>query len=255
MLDDQRLQRCSLDEFLTSADPSQPAGLAARVRSALNARLDSEASCKRMVQKLSRCGIATEADIQILASGIVERATARGANIALYAEVCIGLRGWCVEKSIGENPHKQFKSLLVTACQSCFESHLSSADPAGSLTEAKRRTAMLGSMRLLGCLIARGEVGARVLIAVAEELLAQRAFPLALESLVAFLAVAGGSLDRSGWNHYEALERIFREVQHLASDTGPEAPKPQTRRALAGLLDLRRGGWRDEDVKRILSRE
>lgn len=253
VLDGQRAERCELDEFLDSIDPDQSARLAAKIRAALTKRLDTGANCGRMVRKLSHCGILTEKDMGILVHGIVERATAWYTNIPAYVELCIAMRRWCTEKRIGESPQSTFNNLLLTACQTHFESHLKSVDALGSLSDAKRRTAVFGSMRFLGQLITQGEVDADVLIAVCEMLLAQHALPLAFESLVTFLAVAGGSVDRADWGHFPKLEQIFVEVERLAAGGGPEVLLPRTRRFLENLLRVRAGSWRDEDVTLILN--
>merc|ERR1711920_852657 len=147
-------------------------------------------------------------------------ASAQHHAIPIYAELCAVLRDWCAEKRVGDSPESTFKRILLNTCQSFYEQHIRPPQSLRRLSEAKRKTAMLGSMRLLSSLIVKGLVGGSVLIAVADELLAGPVVPGSLESLAAFLASAGGSFDRSNWSRHKALERVFKEIECLAYASG-----------------------------------
>merc|ERR1719401_956760 len=69
---------------------------------------------------------------------------------------------------------------------------------------------------------------------------ARRRCPVALESLAAFLTVAGASFDQAGYAHYAHLADIFKRIDLLTSD---KSVTPRERFLLRDVLDLRRAGW------------
>eukprot|EP00913_Durusdinium_trenchii_P035444 g33170.t1 len=113
------------------------------------------------------------------------------------------------------------------------------------------KTHMLGNIKLVGGLLARGMLASKVGIAILEELLSNPT-PEALESVAALLTALGSSCDRPEWPQHVALTAIFQDVALIVKGNScptrepalapqvaenKELPKPQLRKVAVVAFD------------------
>lgn len=262
MLQEQRLKKCTLAEFLQCANFCQSmedhpkhahaedahedsAGCAPKIRTAL-AKLKSKdlRNYTPLLQQLAACGISTDENLETIACEVVQRVSERHGCIQSCVGFCLALRDWCVENKIGSCPDKSFKRILLTECEAFMEHGLGTPVQANPV-DAKQRSALLGSARFLGELVANGLAGGPLMLTVAEEFLVKSSRPMALEMLAVFLSVCAPSFDRPTWKRHTDLERMFHGIESAVRSgrAGPSAAS-QGRKALQELLELRAQGWR-----------
>jgi len=126
-----------------------------------------------------------------------------------------------------------------------MERGLGSPAQSGDSVDAKPRpAALLVSARFLGELVAHGLAGGPLMLAVAEELLAQSSSPIALEMLAAFLTICAASFDRPAFKRHADLEKVFHGVERaVRSSAAGDAVAMRACKALSVLLQLRGQGW------------
>lgn len=203
-------------------------------------------------QQLLECGISSSEHLVVLIHEVFEKATIQHHFIDMYADLCVLLH-----EHFTANPlDKQltFKRLLLDECQSSFERLLAPPEALDQLSPEERRSAevsykthMLGNIKLVGGLLARGMLAAKVGIAILEELLSNPT-PEALESVAALLTAMGSSADRPEWPQKKALNVIFDQLAAIVKN---KSCQTRERCLLKDLLDLRRNGWVDKRPKKL----
>ncbi|CAK0904740.1 unnamed protein product, partial [Prorocentrum cordatum] len=201
-----------------------------------------------LFRQLTECGVSTEEHIRILMTEVFEKATTQHHFVEMYVLLCVNLAEWFSSHVKVGN----FKRVLLDQCQSSFENNLHPQD-AESQSKAplneeevaerqhKHKLRVLGNIKLIGQLLVKRMVASKVLIACAEALLAEPS-PATLEPLACLLSTTGGEFDKSDWKQYDALVRIFKQVQKLTKDK--KLPQ-RARFLLQDVLDLRSTGWED----------
>lgn len=188
----------------------------------------------------------------VLIHEVFEKATTQHHFIDMYADLCVLLHEHFTAKPLDKT--LTFKRLLLDECQSSFERLL--APPANldelsaeerTVAEVSYKTHMLGNIKLVGGLLARGMLAAKVGIAILEELLSNPT-PEALESVAALLTAMGSSADRPDWPQKKALNLIFDQ---LAAIVKSKSCQTRERCLLKDLLDLRHNGWVDKRPKKL----
>lgn len=203
-------------------------------------------------QQLLECGIFSSEHLVVLIHEVFEKATTQHHFIDMYADLCVLLHEHFTAKPLDKT--LTFKRLLLDECQSSFERLL--APPANldelsaeerTVAEVSYKTHMLGNIKLVGGLLARGMLAAKVGIAILEELLSNPT-PEALESVAALLTAMGSSADRPDWPQKKALNLIFDQ---LAAIVKSKSCQTRERCLLKDLLDLRHNGWVDKRPKKL----
>jgi hypothetical protein len=244
-------------EQVTDRDDEQ---VLMRIRGILN-KLTVEKFEKLYEELIGECGIETERHLDLLVAELFEKATTQHHFVGMYTALCKRLDQWHATR-FPEDP-KGFRKILLGQCQLAFERIVTLSKVATPLilgkspdataakeealeAEVKRKTAMLGSIKLLGRLLAESMVASRILITCADDLLhepnAER-----LECLAALLTVAGPVFDNKVWQHRAAMAHIFTKVEAQAKDTRWSA---RARFLLKDVLDLRAIGWQDKKATR-----
>ncbi|CAK9071745.1 unnamed protein product, partial [Durusdinium trenchii] len=205
-------------------------------------------------QQLLTCGISSAEHLVVLIHEVFEKATTQHHFIDMYADLCVLLHEHFTAKPLEDGKKLTFKRLLLDECQSSFERLLTPPSNLEQLpTEEKTaaemsyKTHMLGNIKLVGGLLARGMLASKVGIAILEELLSNPT-PEALESVAALLTALGSSCDRPEWPQHVALTAIFQDVALIVK--GNSCPTRE-RCLLKDLLDLRRNGWVDRRPKKM----
>lgn len=243
----QRLRRSSAQSGLGDED------IVRAMKSILN-KLTIE-RFSQLYSQLITCGIQTVTHVELLIEEVFEKAITQHHFIEMYADLCAHLHEHFVENPIvTDDPKKNFKKVLLNACQISFERNLTPPQGLDSLDEEDRvlaeiryKTRMLGNIRFVGALLTRKMLASKVLLAIMDELLSDPT-PEALESLAALLTVVGPTFDGPGWSYHVALNAIFEQVKKIAKKTSTE---PRVRCLLKDVLDLRAAGWRDRKPKKI----
>ncbi|CAK9048938.1 unnamed protein product [Durusdinium trenchii] len=178
----------------------------------------------------------------------------------MYADLCVLLHEHFTAKPL-DKQCATFKRLLLDECQSSFEHLLAppaldelSSPEERRIAEVSYKTHMLGNIKLVGGLLARGMLAAKVGIAILEELLSNPT-PEALESVAALLTTMGSSADRPEWPQKKALNLIFDQlaviVQNKSCQTRERCLLKAPPLMEMDLLDLRRNGWVDQRPKKL----
>mmetsp|Transcript_134191 Transcript_134191/g.428787 ORF Transcript_134191/g.428787 Transcript_134191/m.428787 type:complete len:836 (+) Transcript_134191:1-2508(+) len=236
-------------ETTTTDDALDNQTITRRIRSILN-KITLEKFGK-LSGELMECGISTQGHLEILMHEIMEKATTQHHFIKMYTDLCKLLNEWTTENGIGDSAKGAFKRILLNECQNSFERHLKPPENLKELTgedlveaEVKYKTAMIGNIRFVGCLLAEQMVASQVTISVTTELITI-ATQDALESLAAFLTTIGPILDRQDWKHINALNDVFNQIRKMSN--AKDTP-PRIRCLLSDVLDLRNAGWQDHKM-------
>eukprot|EP00437_Effrenium_voratum_P014306 CAMPEP_0181445594 /NCGR_PEP_ID=MMETSP1110-20121109/25669_1 /TAXON_ID=174948 /ORGANISM="Symbiodinium sp., Strain CCMP421" /LENGTH=546 /DNA_ID=CAMNT_0023569645 /DNA_START=87 /DNA_END=1727 /DNA_ORIENTATION=+ len=203
-------------------------------------------------QQLLSCGISTAQHVEVLIREIFDKATTQHHFIDMYADLCVVLHEHFVSQPL--DCEKSFKRLLLEECQCCFERLLAPpVDLEDLAVEEKQnaarryKTSMLGNIKLVGSLLARGMLASKVGIAILEELLSN-ATNETLESTAALLTAMGSACDRPSWPQKVALDGIFKRVAGLVAG---KSCQPRERFLLKDLLELRANGWEEKRPKAL----
>lgn len=216
----------------------------------------------QLYQQLTSCGITALSHVEYLIKEVFEKATTQHHFIDMYADLCTLLHEHFTlhpvvnDAKTPSNTKFSFKRLLLNECQASFERYLTPPSEIGSMTdfeertlaETRYKTRMLGNIRLVGALLTRKMLAAKIMFAVMDEL-TQDPTPEALESLAALLTVVGPVFDTPDWQGRPVLIGIFHRVRELVK-LGCE---PRARCLLQDVLDLRASGWEDRKPKRTES--
>lgn len=206
-----------------------------------------------LAQQLLDCGISSSEDLVVLIHEVFEKATTQHHFIDMYADLCVLLHEHFTAKPL-EDKKMTFKRLLLDECQSSFERLL--APPANletlpteerTIAEVSYKTHMLGNIKLVGGLLARGMLAAKVGIAILEELMSNPT-PEALESVCALLTAMGPTADRPEWPQKKALNSIFDQLAVIVKS---KTCQTRERCLLKDLLDLRKNAWVDKRPKKL----
>jgi hypothetical protein len=164
----------------------------------------------------------------------------------MYVDLCVRLDAHFRSKPI---EGADFRKVLVGECQRTFERNLQVPTFDGILdpeeryeAEVKFKTRMLGNLRFVGELLVKKLLAGKVLLAVAEELLAIGSAE-GIEAAATLLTVAGPAFDRSSWTFVPRLHAIFALLRPLSQD--PMIPA-RVRCILKDLLELRSRGWTEK---------
>lgn len=205
-----------------------------------------------LYKQLVDCGISTEDHCRILMMEVFEKATMQHHFIEMYTLLCVNLSEWfAAHVKVGN-----FKRVLLDQCQDSFEKNLrppkelAETPKAGAAEEdeelqekrLKWKLKMMGNIRLVGNLLVKKMVASKVLIACAEELLANPS-PSTLEPLASLLNATGKEFDVPSYKFHTQFSDIFSRVKKLAKDK--HLPN-RTRFLLQDVLDLRADGWEDK---------
>ena len=213
-------------------------------------KMTAETADKLTEQLLSECRLDSDASAaKTLVSMILDKCAFDGNNVGVYAGVCARLASSLPAYAEGEGaPARSFKKLLLAACQDEFESldaqreGLSAyADRSDREAQAKRiKLRTVGTVRLIGELVARGVVGAAVAHAVADELFGEaRSVPGEdyVEALCALLTACGKELEAGAkkvMNAYLARVNVLAESEQLEA---------RSRFMCRDVIDLATSGW------------
>ena len=213
-------------------------------------KMTAETADKLTEQLLSECRLDSDASAaKTLVSMILDKCAFDGNNVGVYAGVCARLATSLPAYAESEGaPARSFKKLLLSACQDEFESldaqreGLSAyADRSDREAQAKRiKLRTVGTVRLIGELVARGVVGAAVAHAVADELLGEaRSVPGEdyVEALCALLTACGKELEAGAkkvMNAYLARVNVLAESEQLEA---------RSRFMCRDVIDLATSGW------------
>ena len=213
-------------------------------------KMTAETADKLTEQLLSECRLNSDASAaKTLVSMILDKCAFDGNNVGVYADVCARLATSLPAYAESEGaPARSFKKLLLSACQDEFESldaqreGLSAyADRSDREAQGKRvKLRTVGTVRLIGELVARGVVGAAVAHAVADELLGEaRSVPGEdyVEALCALLTACGKELEAGAkkvMNAYLARVNVLAESEQLEA---------RSRFMCRDVIDLAASGW------------
>jgi translation initiation factor 4G len=213
-------------------------------------KMTAETADKLTEQLLSECRLDSDASAaKTLVSMILDKCAFDGNNVGVYADVCARLATSLPAYAESEGaPARSFKKLLLSACQDEFESldaqreGLSAyADRSDREAQGKRvKLRTVGTVRLIGELVARGVVGAAVAHAVADELLGEaRSVPGEdyVEALCALLTACGKELEAGAkkvMNAYLARVNVLAESEQLEA---------RSRFMCRDVIDLATSGW------------
>ena len=213
-------------------------------------KMTAETADKLTEQLLSECRLDSDASAaKTLVSMILDKCAFDGNNVGVYADVCARLSTSLPAYAESEGATaRSFKKLLLSACQDEFESldaqreGLSAyADRSDREAQAKRiKLRTVGTVRLIGELVARGVVGAAVAHAVADELLGEaRSVPGEdyVEALCALLTACGKELEAGAkkvMNAYLARVNVLAESEQLEA---------RSRFMCRDVIDLATSGW------------
>jgi len=238
----QRQRRSSMEELFQR-----------RIKSLLN-KLTVE-KFEDIRKQILTIGFSKVAHLELFIREIFEKATSQHHFINMYADLCVDMHTHMLAHPLEEDPKGvQFKKLLLTQCQRAFETNLQPPSALSSLqgedrleAEVRYKMAMLGNIRLVGALLTRKMLAGKVLIPIAEELLAGGSSE-ALESLAALLTVVGPGFDTAEWPFHVALRSVFEKVRVLS-----QSPKVERRIQclLKDVLDLRKNGWKDQKPQKL----
>lgn len=204
---------------------------------------------ERLYAKLFDCYQQAHAEAQdeiivVVAQEVFAKATTQHSFIEMYADVCLKLSQDLPEEGV----QKRFRHALLDQCQKSFNLHLEPPRTRQDLDKEdqfeeliKYKTRMLGNVRLIGQLLRRKILAARIIFTCADELLTI-ASPEALETLCAFLETVGATFDTAKWQGHARLEGIFMRIEAFAGDQGQCS---RTRCLLLDLLEKRKNIWRD----------
>jgi hypothetical protein len=205
-------------------------------------------------RQLISCGIRTTLHLETLILEVFEKATTQHHFISMYADLCAILHSYFAENPIANDSKKNFKKILLNACQASFERHLT---PPASLTqldgedlaeaELQYKMRMLGNIRFVGALLVRKMLACKVMFAIIEELLGDPT-PEALESLASLLTVIGPTFDVPEWPHRVMLTAVFDQLQGIVEKG---ATSSRVRCLLKDVLELRAASWQDRKPKRM----
>lgn len=208
----------------------------------------------QLYRQLTECGIRCKEHVAYLIQEVFEKATTQHHFIDLYADLCALLHEHFAMFPLVEEAKFSFKRALLGECQASFERYLvppERLEDAGdfeerTLQEVRYKTCMLGNIRLVGALLTRKMLAAKIFYALAAELL-QDPTPEALETLAALLTVVGPAFDHAGNPGRPAMTDIFHQVELILQKP---TCKPRVRCLLQDLLDFRAGGWRGRKPQR-----
>lgn len=194
-------------------------------------KMTAETADKLTEQLLSECRLDSDASAaKALVSMILDKCAFDGNNVGVYAGVCARLATSLPAYAESEGaPARSFKKLVLSACQDEFESldaqrkGLSAyADRSDREAQGKRvKLRTVGTVRLIGELVARGVVAAAVAHAVADELFGEaRSVPGEdyVEALCALLTACGKELEAGAkkvMNAYLARVNVLAESEQL----------------------------------------
>eukprot|EP00930_Biecheleria_cincta_P042812 TRINITY_DN2945_c0_g1_i12.p1 TRINITY_DN2945_c0_g1~~TRINITY_DN2945_c0_g1_i12.p1 ORF type:complete len:507 (+),score=107.35 TRINITY_DN2945_c0_g1_i12:169-1689(+) len=238
--------------------PSRPSDeqVARSIKSILN-KLTFE-KFESLFKQLVGCGLRSAAHAELLIHEIFEKATTQHHFVDMYADLCIFLEKHFTDHpfvadaaiSAGkEDKNIGFKRLLLDECQASFEmrSQLSKVDTDDEVAALRYKTRMLGNIKLVGALLSRDMLAAKVGLAILEELLCSPT-PESLECAALLLTTAGPALDRPGRSSHAALNHIFARIAELVKGTHCRA---RERFLLKDLLELRANCWVDHRPKKL----
>ena len=213
-------------------------------------KMTAETADKLTEQLLSECRLDSDASAaKTLVSMILDKCAFDGNNVGVYADVCARLATSLPAYADREGaPARSFKKLLLAACQDDFESLDSQREGLSAYADRSDREAQgkriklrtVGTVRLIGELVARGVVGAAVAHAVADELLGEaRSVPGEdyVEALCALLTACGKELEAGAkkvMNAYIARVNVLAESEQLEA---------RSRFMCRDVIDLAASGW------------
>eukprot|EP00928_Gymnodinium_smaydae_P035967 TRINITY_DN25225_c0_g1_i1.p1 TRINITY_DN25225_c0_g1~~TRINITY_DN25225_c0_g1_i1.p1 ORF type:complete len:613 (+),score=120.64 TRINITY_DN25225_c0_g1_i1:208-1839(+) len=234
-----------------SGELSEVAKASRQVKSILN-KMTRESFDKLYAQLLASFpdSDAREEVIMIVAQEVFAKATMQHSFVEMYADVCSKL----CEDLKSNNVQACFRRALLDQCQKSFNLYL---DPPRINREldyeeqyeelVKYKTRMLGNVRLIGHLLQRRMLSAKIVFHCSDELLTI-ASPEALETLSVFLGTIGGTFDTPHWQGHARLEGVFMRTEILARDA---TQPPRVRCLLKDVLELRQRGWKEKPQKAL----
>jgi len=193
--------------------------------------------------------------VGVVAREVFAKATMEHSFVEMYADVCSKL-----SEDLGRQNGVQvnFRHALLDQCQRSFNLHLDPPRIDGDLDYEERyeelvkyKTRMLGNVRLIGQLLKRRMLSAKIIFHVTDELVSIGS-PEALETLAVFLQTIGSTFDTPRWQGHARLEGVFLRAELFAEDSRQCS---RTRCLLKDLLDKRKNAWREDDNQIVVSPE
>lgn len=236
------------------SDPAEDEIVTRAARSILN-KLTVE-KFDSLFEQLTNCGINHPHHISILMREVFEKATIQHHFIPMYAQLCVQLEknpriASVVADADEVGQLQNFRRLLLNECQIVFEQVLESRSGEANVDEEvafRRKQRALGNMKLIGQLLVHGMLSSKLFVECSEELLCKHVqCPEALEALVALVMVAGPEFDKSSWQSYGRLEKIFLDMNLLTKD---KSVPPRLRFLIRDVLDARGAGWPQHSAAR-----
>lgn len=180
--------------------------------------------------------------IEVIAREVFKKATTQHSFVELYADLCARLE---MDLKIA-GAEVNFRRMILSECEQSFTTHLEPPRIAEALDYeeqyeelVKHKTRMLGNVRLMGHLLRRRMLAAKIIFHCTEELLSIGSSE-ALETLCTFLETLGSTFDLPAWPGYGRLQEVFERLEILS-----EAPEQsaRTRCLVKDLLDKRQNRW------------
>lgn len=227
--------------------PNKDDDITRQVRSILNkfTPFRFEVLCKQ-VEALP---LRTHADLGILVAEVFRTATTQRIFLPLYADLCVRINTHLAANRKGDIGGKAFCRAIVNECQATFEQHLhTSQDSEGTPGDdevAHQERAMkvkmrqLGNIRLIGELLVRELLAAKLLLPIVSELLNQGTDE-GLESLVALLNVVGPHWEQRGLHTTALQDLCYRPLRRKITD---KAVSTRVRFLVREVLETRDRGW------------
>jgi hypothetical protein len=246
----QRLRRAS-DSF--DSQPSNDKDIVRTIKGILN-KLTVE-RFDALYDQLISCGIETFDHVELLIAEVFEKATSQHHFIEMYADLCVKLHQFLGDHEVlGCDKSRNFRTLLLKACQQTFEQNLNPPATLATLdadehvlAEVKYKTRMLGNLRFVAALLVRKMLAGRVLVAILHHLL-QNATPETLESAAMLLTRAGATFDTPKCPQREAIVAVMERIEAMATQSS--IPR-RVRCLLQDVVDLRAAGWKERTSKSV----
>lgn len=201
-----------------------------------------------LLENLISCGVNTPGRLNVLMTEVFDTAAKHQPLLHMYADFCETLSKDARISSLLAAASDSFPQLLLRQCQNFITNLLLPRSDEEALEKMRleevslhRKQQALGYIKLIGHLLIKHMMASHLFVDWAGELLAKRdSCPEALESLAAFLMVAGPEFDSSSWEHYPRLQEIIAAIRKVAKS---KSTPSRARFILKDVLDARDAGW------------
>lgn len=209
-----------------------------------------------LCENLLACGVDTPERLSMLTTELFDIATKQQPLLPMCADLCEILAKDARISSLLDPVQDSFPQLLLRQCQNFITNLLLPRSDEESQDKMQleeeslhRKQRALGHMKLIGHLLVKHMVTSKMFVEWAGELLAKRnTCPEALESLAAFLMVAGPEFDNPAWEHYARFQELIAAIRKVAKS---KSTPSRARFILKDVLDARDAGWLNNKESRL----